>query len=59
MQMKLMLVDDHPLFIDGLQYLLETHGMEVAATARNGSEAIEKARILKPDIKAGYYTDGY
>lgn len=50
MQMKLMLVDDHPLFIDGLQYLLETHGMEVAATARNGSEAIEKARILKPDI---------
>ena len=50
MKMKLMLVDDHPLFMEGLQYLLETHGIEVAGTAKNGREAIEKARILKPDI---------
>lgn len=49
MQMKLMLVDDHPLFMEGLQYLLETHGIEVAGTAKNGREALEKARILKPD----------
>lgn len=50
MQMKLMLVDDHPLFMEGLQYLLETHGLEVSGTAKNGREALEKARILKPDI---------
>jgi two-component system NarL family response regulator len=48
--MKLMLVDDHPLFMEGLQYLLETHGIEVAGVAKNGREALVKARILKPDI---------
>ncbi len=50
MQMKIMLVDDHPLFMEGLQYLLQTHGLEVSATARNGREALIKARDLKPDI---------
>ena len=50
MQMELMLVDDHPLFMEGLQYLLETHGIEVAGTAKNGREALVKARILKPDV---------
>lgn len=48
--MKLMLVDDHPLFIEGLQYLLETHGIEVAGIARDGREALDRARSLKPDI---------
>lgn len=48
--MKLMLVDDHPLFLEGLQYLLETHGINVSGVAHNGREALGKARILKPDI---------
>lgn len=48
--MKLMLADDHPLFLEGLQYLLETYGIDVAGTAKNGIEALEKARALKPDI---------
>lgn len=50
MQMKLMLVDDHPLFLEGLQYLLQTHGIEVIGVAKDGREALVKARILKPDI---------
>lgn len=50
MKMKLMLVDDHRLFLDGLKYLLETNGIEVAGIAYNGREALVKARILKPDI---------
>ena len=50
MQMKLMLVDDHLLFLEGLQYLLETYGINVVGKARNGREALLKARILKPDI---------
>lgn len=50
MQMKLMLVDDHPLFLEGLQYLLETYGINVAGVAHNGREALVKARKLKPDI---------
>ncbi|MDF2672245.1 MAG: hypothetical protein K0R09_510 [Clostridiales bacterium] len=45
-----MLVDDHSLFIEGLQYLLETHGIEVAGIARDGREALDRARSLKPDI---------
>lgn len=50
MKMKLMLVDDHPLFLEGLQYILETYGISVLGTARNGREALAKARMLKPDI---------
>jgi two-component system NarL family response regulator len=49
-QMKIMLVDDHPLFMEGLHYLLETYGIEVAGVAANGKEAIVQARMLKPDI---------
>ena len=48
--MKLMLADDHPLFLEGLQYLLETYGIKVEGVARNGKEAIVQARLLKPDI---------
>lgn len=50
MNMKIMLADDHSLFLEGLQYLLETYGIEVSGVARNGREALEKARVLKPDI---------
>ncbi|MGI5971433.1 MAG: response regulator [Oscillospiraceae bacterium] len=48
--MKLMLVDDHPLFLEGLQYLLETYGITVAGVANNGREALLKARIIRPEI---------
>lgn len=48
--MKVMLVDDHPLFMEGLQYVLKTYGIEVAGTANNGREAVEKTRLEKPDI---------
>lgn len=45
-----MLVDDHSLFLEGLQYLLETHGIEVAGTAGNCTQAMERVRTLKPDV---------
>ena len=48
--MKLMLVDDHPLFMEGLKYLLETHKIGVVGTASNGKEALYQARVLQPDI---------
>lgn len=50
MKLKMMLVDDHPLFLEGLQYLLETYDIEVAGVAHNGWEAVVKARSLKPNI---------
>jgi DNA-binding NarL/FixJ family response regulator len=48
--MKVMLVDDHSLFLEGLQYLLETHGIDVVGIATSGEEAQKKARVLKPEI---------
>ena len=50
MAMKLILADDHPLFLEGLQYVLETFGIEVAGVAQDGREALAKAQLLKPDI---------
>lgn len=50
MSMNVMLVDDHKLFAEGLQYLLKTHGIQVIGKARDGNEALTKARILRPDI---------
>lgn len=48
--MKILLVDDHPLFLDGLKTLLTIRGLEVVGTARDGLEALEKARDLKPEV---------
>ena len=46
--MRVLLVDDHPLFLDGLSNLLTARGVEVVGTARDGLEALEKARALSP-----------
>jgi two-component system NarL family response regulator len=48
--MRTLLVDDHPLFLDGLKNLLILRGIEVVGTARDGMEALEKARTLHPEI---------
>ncbi len=48
--MRVLLADDHTLLLEGLQNLLEAHGIEVAGTARNGREAAEQARRLRPDV---------
>ncbi|MBN1818738.1 MAG: response regulator transcription factor [Sedimentisphaerales bacterium] len=48
--MRILLVDDHPLFLDGLKTLLTVRGFDVVGTARDGLEAIEKAHRLKPQV---------
>lgn len=48
--MRVLLADDHALFLDGLRNLLTLHGIQVVGTARNGLEAFEKAVQLRPDI---------
>ena len=48
--MRLLLVDDHALFLEGLGNLLLANGMEVAGTARDGREAVAKAAALQPDV---------
>lgn len=47
---RVLIADDHALFRDGLRSLLEAHGIEVLAEAKNGNEAVELARLYKPDI---------
>jgi len=48
--MKVLLVDDHSLFLEGLQNLLTARGVKVVGTARDGLEALEKTRQLSPDV---------
>lgn len=47
-----MIVDDEPLILDGLTYLLdwESLGFEVVAKARNGREALELSRTIAFDV---------
>ena len=49
-QLRLLLVDDSPLFLDGLRSLLMARGFTVAGEAHDGLEAQEKARELRPDV---------
>ena len=48
---KLMLVDDHDVVRTGLRSFLETQpGVAVIAEAKNGLQALEKAKEAQPDI---------
>ncbi len=47
--MKVLLADDHPLFLDGLEDLLASQGFEVVGKANDGLEALAKARALRPE----------
>lgn len=48
--MRVLLADDHALFLEGMKNLLTLNGIQVAGTARNGREAFDKAMQLRPDI---------
>ena len=48
--MKILLADDHPLFLEGLHNLLTLRGMNVIGIAHDGLEAVDKARALNPDL---------
>lgn len=47
---KILVADDHQLFLDVFQHLLTGQGYEVVATALDGNEAVMKALEFKPDI---------
>ncbi len=48
--LRMLLADDHPLFLDGLRNMLISRGFTVVGIARDGYEAQEKARALLPDV---------
>ena len=50
-KIRVMVVDDHPLMLEGLRYALEASGrFEVVGEARDGEEAVRIAGEVKPEI---------
>ena len=48
---RLVVADDHPVVRDGLRAMLATQpDMELVGEAATGSEAVERARALRPDV---------
>jgi DNA-binding NarL/FixJ family response regulator len=47
---RVLLVDDHPLFLQGMQNLLLGRGVDVVGTAADGFAALAQARVLRPDL---------
>ena len=48
---SVLLVDDHPVVVEGIRRVLETsEDISVAGVANDASSALEQAKLLKPDV---------
>jgi PAS domain S-box-containing protein len=47
---RVLLVDDHPLYLEGLRSLLAARGFQVIGTAHDGIQAQSLAHHLRPDL---------
>src|ERR1700681_1255257 len=51
MKLRILIADDHEVVRRGLSTLLQAHdGWEICGEAKDGREAVEKAKQLKPDV---------
>ena len=51
MKIRLVLADDHPIVLEGLEQLLSLEkDCEVVARAKNGDEALQAVRQFQPDV---------
>ena len=48
--MRVLLVDDHRLLLEGVNNLLTSQGIDVAGMTCSGEEALKLAQTLKPDV---------
>ena len=49
-RLRVMVVDDHPMWRDAVANDLEAAGLEVVATAATGTEAINRFRAARPQV---------
>ena len=50
-KIRILVVDDHPVLRDGVAAILANQAdMEMVGEARNGGEAVERFRALRPDV---------
>jgi DNA-binding NarL/FixJ family response regulator len=49
-RVTVMVVDDHPMWRDGVARDLDEAGLTVVATASNGTEALTRARATRPQV---------
>lgn len=47
--MRILIADDHPLYVEGLINLLSAD-FEIVGTASTGEEVVTRARLTKPDV---------
>lgn len=51
MQVRILLVDDHTMFLNALRSVIEKEsGFRIVGEAENGRQALEKVRELNPDV---------
>ena len=48
--LRILLVDDQPLFLDGMRNLLTARGLTVIGLAHDGLEAFDQVKALRPDV---------
>ncbi len=49
--LKVLIVDDHPLFRKGLETLLRSHpNFEIVGVCTNGEDAIEQTKLVSPNV---------
>ncbi len=47
---RVMLVDDHPMWIDALSEDLEAEGFQIVAVAHDGDQCLRRARAARPEV---------